>query len=362
VKRGKTRVAMGLSGGVDSSVAMALLKEQGYDVAGLSMEIFDSAVDLRSSGKQTCYGPEEKEHINSAAAICRELGIPFYVIDLKKDFTRHVIENFRLEYLNGRTPNPCILCNRLIKFGLLPEKARKSGINFDLFGTGHYARIVESNGRFLLKRPMDVSKDQTYFLYGLAPEQLSRTIFPLGDYGKEEVRDIARSLGLNASDSPESQDFITGNDYGSLFKPGEIKNGNIVNEKGDILGRHRGIIYYTVGQRKGLGISSPRPLYVKSIDAENNRIVVSDKGALFSKGLIASNLNLIPIDKLDKPGRARVKIRLQHEGAQATISPYGKDGAKVVFDEPQISVTPGQSAVFYVDDTVLGGGIIKRSL
>ncbi len=362
MRGGKIKVAVGLSGGVDSSVAMALLKEEGYDVIGLSMEIYDRSVGVKGSGQHACYGPGQKEHIKSAAAICGKLNIPFYVIDLKKEFTRDVIGYFRLEYLKGRTPNPCIPCNRLIKFGLLLEKARKSGIDFDLFGTGHYARIVESNGRYLLNKPLDVLKDQTYFLYGLGSDQLSRTVFPLGDYGKEEVRDIARSFGLKSSDNPDSQDFIAGSDYGSIFKPGEIKNGDIVNEKGDMIGRHRGIIYYTVGQRKGLGISSPTPLYVKSIDAKNNRVVVGDKGSLFSKGLIASSLNLISIDKLDKPSRARVKIRFQHEGAQATISPFGRNGAKVVFDEPQMSVTPGQSAVFYVDDTVVGGGIIERSL
>jgi len=361
LKKKKIKVAVGLSGGVDSSVSAALLKENGYDVIGLSMEIFDSSLDLKSSGKHSCYGPDEKDDIRSAASVCRKLDIPFSVINLKKEFNSHVIEYFRHEYLKGRTPNPCIVCNQRIKFGFLLKKARKAGIHFDFFATGHYARIVERNGRLLLKRPLDLSKDQTYFLYGLAPEQLSRIIFPLGKYMKEEVRDIARSLCLKASERPESQDFIIGNDYGLFFKVGEIKDGEIIDEKGNILGSHRGIIYYTIGQRKGLGISAPRPLYVSRIDAINNRIVVSDRESLLSKGLIAGNLNLISIDKLDKPHKAKVKIRFQHEGAEATVSPYGNHRVKIVFDEPQMSVTPGQSAVFYIGDTVLGGGIIEES-
>jgi tRNA-specific 2-thiouridylase len=209
---------------------------------------------------------------------------------------------------------------------------------------------------------MDLFKDQTYFLYALTPDQLSRTLFPLGEYRKKEVRDIARSLGLNTSDRPESQDFITGNNYSPLFRTGEIKDGDIVDENGNILGRHRGIIHYTIGQRKGLGVSSPRPLYISRIDAERNRIIVSDKEALFSKGLISRDLNLIAIDKLDRSYKVKVKIRLQHKEADAELLPYKNNRAEIIFDEPQISVTPGQSAVFYVDDTVLGGGIIEKAL
>ena len=350
-----------MSGGVDSSVSAALLKEKGYDVIGMSMEIFDGSVSVTTSEKHACYGPDEKEDIASAASVCEKLKIPFHVIDLKKEFSNHVIEYFKREYLDGRTPNPCIICNRRIKFGFLLEKAKKAGIDFDLFATGHYARTVESDGRFILKRPADLSKDQTYFLYGLTQGQLSRTIFPMGEYRKEEVRDMARSLGLKTSERPESQDFISGGDYSAFFLEEEYKEGDIVNEKGEVIGKHRGIIYYTVGQRKGLGIASSRPLYVARIEPEKNRIVVSQRESLFSEGLIAGHLNLISTNTLENPLNVVVKIRLQHQGAEARLLPYADNKAEIVFNEPQLSVTPGQSAVFYVGDTVLGGGVIEEA-
>jgi len=362
LKKEKIKVAVGLSGGVDSSVAAALLKEKGFDVIGVSMRIFDGSVPIQRSKKHTCYGPDEDQDIDSAASICKKLDIPFHVINLKGEFKNHVIEYFRNEYLDGRTPNPCIVCNRRIKFGLLPEKAKKAGIVFDLFATGHYARISEFEGRFLLKRPIDLLKDQTYFLYALTPDQLSRTLFPLGEYRKKEVRDIARSIGLRTSGRHESQDFISGNDYGLLFRDGEIKDGDIVDENGNVLGRHRGIVHYTIGQRKGLGLSYPRPLYICRIDAERNRIIVGEKRALFSKGLIVRVLNLIAVDEIDRPYRVKVKIRLQHKEADAELLPYKDNRVKIIFNEPQMSVTPGQSAVFYLDDTVLGGGIIEKAL
>ncbi len=349
-----------MSGGVDSSVAAALLKNKGYGVVGIAMEIFDGSVALKSSDKHACYGPEEKEDIDSAASVCKNLEIPFHVIDLKKEFRRHVLDYFRNEYLQGRTPNPCVVCNQKLKFGFLLEKATKAGINFDLFSTGHYARIVESGERFLLKRAKDISKDQSYFLYMLTPQQLSTTLFPLGEYSKRQVRDIARSLGLETSDRPESQDFISGGDYTALFEKKDIKEGDIVNEKGDILGRNRGIINYTVGQRKGLGIASHRPLYVVKIDAKRNRIVAGEKERLFSKVLIASDLNFISIDGLERPFKVKAKIRSKHKETDAEIFSYLNSKVKVIFKEPQLSVTPGQSVVFYEDDVVLGGGIIEE--
>ena len=358
----KIKVAVGLSGGVDSSVAAALLKEKGFDVMGLCMENYDGSLDIKASGRHACYGSDEKDDIESAAAVCRNLGIPFHVIDLKSEFREKVIGYFRDEYLKGRTPNPCIVCNRNLKFGFLLEKAKNGGIDFDFFATGHYARIVEEDGRYLLKRPVDLSKDQTYFLYGLVRKQLAGIMFPLGEYTKREVREIARSMGLKTSDRLESQDFVSGNDYSPLFTIGEIRPGDIVDEKGNVLGRHNGIIHYTIGQRKGLGIAATRPLYVSRIVAEKNRIVVSEREALLSKGLTASGVNLISVDKLEGHCRARVKIRLQHQGAEAVVSPYGQDRVKIIFDEPQMSITPGQSAVFYVDDIVLGGGIIEEAI
>jgi len=358
----KIKVAVGLSGGVDSSVAAALLKEKGYDVIGLCMETYDGSLDIKPGERHACYGSDEKDDIDSATAVCSALGIPFHVIDLKKEFKDRVIGYFRDEYLRGRTPNPCIVCNRNLKFGFLLEKAKKGGLEFDYFATGHYARIEKSQGRFLLKRPVDLSKDQTYFLYSLTQEQLSGVLFPLGDHTKKEVRQIAASLGLKTSDRPESQDFISGNDYSPLFSIGEIKPGDIVDEKGNVLGRHNGIIHYTIGQRKGLGVAAARPLYVSRIDAEQNKIVVSEKDSLLASGLIADGVNFISVEKLDGPIMAKVKIRLQHPGADALVTPLEGDKVKIIFNEPQLSVSPGQSAVFYADDAVLGGGIIERGI
>ncbi|MBN1849237.1 MAG: tRNA 2-thiouridine(34) synthase MnmA [Deltaproteobacteria bacterium] len=359
----KPRVAVGLSGGVDSSVAAALLKRQGYDVIGITMAVYaGSARPIHKGMKHACYGPDEQEDLDRAESICKRLDIPFYVIDLKGEFQNYVIAYFRKEYLKGRTPNPCVVCNRELKFGFLWEKAKKAGIDFDYFATGHYARVVQSNNRYLLKRPIDLLKDQTYFLYSLTQKQLSRTFFPIGEYRKKQIREIALLLDLESADHPESQDFISGNDYTPLFHSGEIKEGDITDERGQIIGRHKGIVHYTMGQRRGLGIASDQPLYVSKIDAENNRIIVSRKEKLFSKSLIASDLNLISVNAMDRSYNVQVKIRLNHKAAQAIVSPYSANKAKVIFDEPQLAITPGQSAVFYLDDIVLGGGIIEEIL
>ena len=353
---------MGLSGGVDSSIAAALLKEKGYDVVGVSMLTFDPSVPVKESEKRACYGPDEEDDVKSATAVCEKLDIPFHAIDLRKEFKDHVVAYFRSEYLTGRTPNPCVVCNRRVKFGFLLEKTREMGVDFDFFATGHYARLGKSAGRFLLKRAADPSKDQTYFLYALTQEQLSRTLFPVGEFRKPQIREMAQRLGLGTAGRPESQDFISGAGYSSFFCEGDIREGEIVDERGGVLGRHRGIIHYTIGQRKGLGIASDRPLYVLRIDAQNNRIVVGDKEGLFSEGLIAADINLIAVERLDRPCKAKVKIRLQHRETPANLFPLGPNKVKVLFDKPQVSVTPGQSAVFYRQGTVLGGGIIEQAL
>ncbi len=355
----KITAAVGMSGGVDSSVTAALLQKEGYDVSGLSMQIYDENIKINVAGKNACYGPNKANDMDSAKAVCDSLNIPFNLVDLKKEFTEHVIEYFRNEYLEGRTPNPCIVCNRILKFGFLLEKAKNTGIKFDKFATGHYARIEEKNGRYLLKRPADISKDQTYFLYSLSQEQLGSILFPLGGYSKKEVREIARSFGLDTSERPESQDFISGGDYSPFFNDSEINEGDIVNKEGKVLGRHKGIIYYTVGQRKGLGIAAPNPLYVCEIDVKNNRLVVTGQSELMSKKLIAKNINFISVDKIDKPMKVNVKIRVQHKGASAVIKDIGGGKIEAVFDEPQLAVTPGQSAVFYDGDVVVGGGVIE---
>jgi tRNA-specific 2-thiouridylase len=355
-------VAVGLSGGVDSSMAAVLLKEKGYDVIGVTMVTFDASLPVTESAKHACFGPGEEEDVKSAAAVCKKLGIPFHVIDLREDFRSHVIEYFRSEYLAGRTPNPCIVCNHKLKFGFLLEKTKELGLDFQFFATGHYAQIGKAGGRFLLKRAADLSKDQTYFLYALTPEQLSHTLFPVGGFTKPLVREMALSLGFETAGRPESQDFISAADYSSLFNEEEIEEGDIVDERGNILGRHRGIIRYTVGQRKGLGISSDSPLYVLRIDAPNNRIVVSGRERLFSEGLIATDVNLIAVERLDRPHRVKAKIRFQHKEADATLFPHENNMAKIIFDEPQMSVSPGQAVVFYADDIVFGGGIIEQSI
>ncbi len=350
-----------MSGGVDSSVAAALLRKQNYEVCGVTMEIYDGSVHLDRSVKHACYGPGEKEDVESAAVICEKLQIPFQTVDLRQEYKSHVIDYFREEYLEGKTPNPCVICNRKLKFGFLLEKARAAGLDFDYFATGHYARIEKSGSRFLLKRAADRSKDQTYFLYGLSPQQLAHTLFPVGNYVKEQVRELARSLGLETADREESQDFIDGGDYSILFAENEIKAGEIVDEKGQVLGEHRGIIHYTVGQRRGLGIASHQPLYVSRIDAANNRIVVSHHEQR-SRGLVANDFNLIAVDRIDRPLEVQVKIRLRHKEADATVYPPDGNQTRILFKKPQISVTPGQSAVIYADDTVLGGGIISAAL
>ncbi|MEE8552338.1 MAG: tRNA 2-thiouridine(34) synthase MnmA [Desulfobacterales bacterium] len=362
ISRKKIKVGIGLSGGVDSSVAAALLVEKGYDVIGITMAVYDGPTVVKEAGTDACYGPGEEEDVEAVASICKKLGIPFFVIDLKNEYRKHVIDYFRSEYLVGRTPNPCIVCNQILKFGFLLKKAKETGVDFNFFATGHYAQITKSGKRFLLKKAADLSKDQTYFLYRLTPEQLSHTLFPLGKYTKHRVRKIARNLGFENAARSESQDFIAGGDYSILFNKEEAKEGNIIDKEGNVLGKHRGIIHYTIGQRRGLGIASHRPLYVAKIDAEKNKIIVDGRENLFSQGLIATDLNLIAIDRLDRPYNVKIKIRLQCRGVDAIVFPHENEKAKILFAEPQMSVAPGQSAVFYSDETVVGGGIIEQPL
>jgi tRNA-specific 2-thiouridylase len=358
----RKKVAVGLSGGVDSSVSAALLQEKGYDVFGITMEIFDESLPIQEAEKHACYGPKEREDSAAAEAVCNKLGISFHVLDLRSEYRSHVIAHFKKEYLEGKTPNPCVICNRELKFGFLLEKAKNAGVDFDFFATGHYARIEESSGRFLLKKAIDQLKDQSYFLYALSPGQLSRILLPLGYLTKQQVRKIARTIGLHTADRPESQDFISGGNYAVLFDKNEAIEGEIVDDEDNVLGKHRGIINYTIGQRRGLGIAFGRPLYVSKIDAANNRIVVSNKKNLLSRGLIASNLNLLAIDKLDRPYQASVKIRLNHPAVAATVYLHEYENVKILFDEPQEAVCPGQHAVFYSEDTVIGGGVIQQAI
>ncbi len=358
----RAKIAVGLSGGVDSSVAAALLQDQGHEIIGLTMEIYDGSITLEETGAHACYGPGEKEDVETAASVCRTLGIPYHVIDLKEEYQKYVIKYFRDEYLTGRTPNPCIVCNRQLKFGFLLDKARAAGIDFDYFATGHYARIVKSQDRYLLKKALDQSKDQTYFLYGLSQKQLAQVIFPLGTYAKPQVRELASKLGLETACLPESQDFIAGRDYAPLFAENEIREGEVVDENGCLLGKHRGIVHYTVGQRRGLGIPGDRPRYVIDIDAEKNRLIVGDKKNLYAGGLIASELNLLAVASFDRPYHVKARIRLRHTAVDATVYPYRRNRAKILFRKPQKAVAPGQSVVLYSGDTVFGGGVIEKAL
>ena len=362
MRKNRIKVAVGLSGGVDSSVAAALLKQKGYTVIGITMEIFDGDMDRPPSEKPACFGPDEKADIESAASVCKRLDIPFYRVDLKSEYRSNVIDYFRREYLAARTPNPCVVCNRELKFGLLINKAKAAGIDFNYFATGHYARVAKRGDRFLLRKAVDTSKDQTYFLYRLTAIQLAQTLFPIGAYTKPQVREMAQAFGLETASRQESQDFIGGGDYSVFFNQKEVRQGDIVDEQGSVLGKHRGIIHYTVGQRRGLGIASKTPLYVVKIDAENNRIVVSESARLFSKGLIAKNLNLMAVDRLDCSRKLKAKIRLNQRAVDATVFPQENNNLKIIFNQPQIAVTPGQSVVLYSGDTVFGGGIIEQAL
>ena len=341
-------------------MAAALLLKQGYNVIGLFMKIYDDAVAFKSIPTDSCFGPNEASDLEGASTVCKKLGIPFYPIDLRDEYRRVVLEYFRSEYLRGRTPNPCIVCNNRIKFGFLLEKARSLGLEFQYAASGHYARITRDNDRCLLSRPKDRAKDQTYFLYTLSQELLCKLIFPLSELTKSEVRKLAVEMGLETAHRPESQDFLSGGGYSVLFDKSEIIPGPIVDTEGRVLGRHKGIIYYTVGQRKGLGIAAGKPLYVLRIDAAANQVVVGDREQLFTSKVLISQVNFISIPGLKGSMDVKAKVRYRHKEADAVICPGpSPDQVILAFRQPQKAVTPGQSAVFYHDDVVVGGGIIE---
>lgn len=348
-----------MSGGIDSTMTTYLLKEQGYEVVGLTMKIWDGSVVCETI-RSGCYGPGEASDIEDAKKAASRLGIEHFVIDVCGEYEETVLDYFSTEYTEGRTPNPCIMCNAKIKFGSLIEKARLSGIPFDLFATGHYARVRRAaSGRYTLLRGIDESKDQSYFLYRLTQNQLSQVLFPLGEFRKEEVKSLALRAGFSEYlDKRESQDFLEFTDYASLLKKAP-RPGNIVDTAGNIIGMHRGIAFYTVGQRRTLGLAGMKePYYVLRIDAAKNEIIAGPRAGLMNDGLRAENMNwAIPLNDWPE-GPITAKIRSTAVPAPCVISLRTDTSAAVYFDAPQESITPGQSVVLYANEIVLGGGTI----
>ena len=349
-----------MSGGVDSSATAALLLDQGYDVVGITLKLWPQ--DCVSRAEDKCCGPQA---VSDARAVCHKLGIPYYLIDEAADFQKHVIQYFADEYKAGRTPNPCVMCNQNLKFGRLIDLANQLGAQN--IATGHFARLERSadSARTLLRRGRDPRKDQSYFLFSLRQDQLARAMFPLGEKTKADTREVARHCRLKTADKEESMEicFVPDNDYGRFLQQAKLAQkhrGEIVDLHGKVLGHHDGIEFYTIGQRKGLGISSPTPLYVVELDPAANRVVVGDDSALDRDEFVAERCNWIPFDQPPPALEAAVKIRYNHPGTAATLTPLGAGRVKVKLHTAQRAITPGQAAVFYQDDLVLGGGWITR--
>jgi tRNA-specific 2-thiouridylase len=385
----RQRVVCGMSGGVDSSATAALLLEQGYDVIGITLKLWPQ--DCVNRAEDKCCGPQA---VTDARAVCHKLDIPYYLIDEAAEFQKHVIQYFADEYKAGRTPNPCVMCNQNLKFGRLISRADQLGA--DYIATGHFARveralinsdldrsqreaapseksaignrqsaIVQAPARYLLKRGRDMRKDQSYFLFSLRQDQLARAMFPLGEKTKSDTRALARHCQLKTADKEESMEicFVPDNNYGGFLQSANLvqkHRGEITDLYGHVLGHHDGIAFYTIGQRRGLGITTPKPVYVVELDAENNRVVVGDESALDRDEFIAERCNWHPFDRLEAPIEVTAKIRYNHPGAAATVTPAGNGSVKVKLHTPQRAITPGQAAVFYQDDLVVGGGWIVR--
>lgn len=351
-------MAVGMSGGVDSTMTAYLLKKQGFAVFGVTMKNWDNNLKMASI-KSGCYGPGQEEEIKSAKKAAEKLGIEHYVMDVSKEYKKEVLKYFQREYCCGRTPNPCVMCNSKIKFGYLWDKINKSKLKFDFFATGHYAKNEYDSKRkiYILKRGKDKTKEQSYFLYRLKQEQLSRVIFPLGNKLKSEVRQLAKKIGFSEyAEKAESQNFIECDDYSVLIK--KSKRGDILDQQGNKLGQHEGIWRYTIGQRRNLRISNLKePYYVLKIDAKKNQLIVGPKSELSSQTIAVRDLNwIIPAEKKVYKN-IQVKIRYGSEPAECEMR-LEKDKAHVIFKKPQLAATPGQSAVFYKGESLLGGGII----
>ena len=353
-------VVVAMSGGVDSSVAAALLKEQGYSLIGITMKTwgFD---DFPSKDSGCC----SLEAIYNARNVALNLGIPHYTFDFTERFNETVIDNFISEYMNGQTPNPCVLCNKTIKWGVLLDKAKELGA--DYIATGHYARLKSENGRYFVSNSSDSRKDQTYALWRVSQEALSKTLFPLGSYTKPEIRKIAESMGLKTANEPDSQEicFVPNNNYRELLEvripdiKERLNRGEII-YKDKKVGEHKGFPYYTIGQRKGLNLALGKPVYVSKIDAGENKVYIDDEPGLYKKGFIAREVNMMKFERIQNLFKANVKIRYKDTGSIASLEQEDDNTIKVLFDEPKKAITPGQSAVFYDNEDVIGGGIIRE--
>lgn len=354
------RALIAMSGGVDSSVAACLIKEQGYDATGITLKLFDNE-DIGEKKEKTCCSLDD---IDDARNVCRKIGIPYYVYNFKDSFKENVINHFISAYENGCTPNPCIDCNRYIKFEKLMQRADE--LDFDYVVTGHYSVIEYDEGlqRYLLRKSPDVTKDQSYVLYSLTQQQLSRTLLPLGKLTKHEVRRIAEKYHLINAQKHDSQDicFVPDGDYAKFIEQytgRKYEFGDFVDENGKVLGTHKGIIRYTIGQRKGLGLALPHPMYVKEKDIANNKVILCENESLFSRELYARDINLIAYEKLDKPLHIKARVRYNQPEQDATVEQLSDNRLHIVFDKPQRAISKGQAVVLYDGDVVIGGGTIE---